>query len=1172
MKIRPKIQKFQLGDKFKWYKDIYEDYNPYRYTSTYDTERGLVAGDIRNGIQTAWSSNIAGTDPGRYTPTNLPKYNQFGKNFSHYKYASEVEKQPYYQNFENDLVDSNGNLTEVGLQWAKDVDKLLPEGHSSRLLNPDGSLKDSWTVKLKDAHGRTPVTRTFTKANLKEFIHHLRNDQTIGARHNLYLKRGKRYFYVDDEGQYHWVDPNKIEKYQVSEKPVEQGWEGDTYWDDYELTGLKNTPIQKKEDDEGGSVKVNPYTGTTFNWDKIQEGFRKMYPELLGLGRLAGTLASNEKIYGEALKGIRPDLKQSYLTHRQVVGDEATKQAYYRRAAQGQTRAARPFTADADRQMAYQMEAKRIGDELRAQGDLADNAEIRRTSDESNQHQWANTQRNTEVANANIAALNYANSLKHNLLAQKHASNWSSINNYLLEKETRARQAEEEDRAIQNQIYALDETNKLATDSRYNELYEKALKDINAGLTTSKNITDFRNYRTQLEITRLRNMPRRNSGFFLFAKRGASLEYKKKDDLLYRTARDVVDHFRRISKHASDSYNRRPIKLEKLTSHPKGSTKKYQQGGLAPFVVYTPAPIGGETKISSSLDGEKSGSKKDESLELVKNLFKEIGGNGLPVDVSLVFDNLQKLFNKHKILGTEMTTEDIQSVYVQAMQQLSHIKYSQDSFNKLEQLATSNEALSEFAVTSDGRYVVSDENGNLSYEKSWENILKEGKNPITNQQLLNLRAYSPKLALQKGDIIIDNVIANGMGINKIGAQIKALAGSLGTSEGKLDGISQVESGKVKQGLQILANAPDGYYKHTIANKTQREQVNAALNYIEHMLSPSQRAILDTHGGTKPLIASFLTSQSSATHDTTIQPLTGKAASNSSNSGNYGDIKSSFLDQVQRDQIGISRKFSLITKDGNTELYSLNSKYVSQLPNVTSDMSLDQMLASSNIGAIMDSRYGVTFGDQVIDPSNFKDIMFDLGGGATIVTLPCKIVNGHKVVNLAIKDDYDKAVKEVSKDIPINYQNPQFVQALANKLHEKGLDSLLSGNNLNPEMFGHFIVVSAYTSDKVKFDTNSRYVERVKNPDEDLENRIISALSTNKDKDNYELDIDNHWGFLEGFWDDIYRGSIFIPINNDPVSAQIGNSTIKLDEVRGLAEDYQNYQKLNNQRSSSSDIL
>jgi len=36
--------------------------------------------------------------------------------------------------------------------------------------------------------------------------------------------------------------------------------------------------------------------------------------------------------------------------------------------------------------MAYMMDANRVANELRAQGDLADNQEIRRTSDESNQH------------------------------------------------------------------------------------------------------------------------------------------------------------------------------------------------------------------------------------------------------------------------------------------------------------------------------------------------------------------------------------------------------------------------------------------------------------------------------------------------------------------------------------------------------------------------------------------------------------------------------------------------------------------------------------------------------------------------------------------------------------------------------------------------------------------
>jgi len=50
-----------------------------------------------------------------------------------------------------------------------------------------------------------------------------------------------------------------------------------------------------------------------------------------------------------------------------------------------------------------------------------------------------------------------------------------------------------------------------------------------------------------------------------------------------------------------------------------------------------------------------------------------------------------------------------------------------------------------------------------------------------------------------------------MGLNKIGAQIKALAGNLGSTEGKLEGISQVESGKVRRGLEMLAEAPSGHY-------------------------------------------------------------------------------------------------------------------------------------------------------------------------------------------------------------------------------------------------------------------------------------------------------------------------------------------------------------------------
>jgi hypothetical protein len=47
------------------------------------------------------------------------------------------------------------------------------------------------------------------------------------------------------------------------------------------------------------------------------------------------------------------------------------------------------------------------------------------------------------------------------------------------------------------------------------------------------------------------------------------------------------------------------------------------------------------------------------------------------------------------------------------------------------------------------------------------------------------------------------IVNNGVGMNKISAQIKSLAASVGSSTEKLEGISQVESNKIKAGIQIL---------------------------------------------------------------------------------------------------------------------------------------------------------------------------------------------------------------------------------------------------------------------------------------------------------------------------------------------------------------------------------
>ena len=60
----------------------------------------------------------------------------------------------------------------------------------------------------------------------------------------------------------------------------------------------------------------------------------------------------------------------------------------------------------------------------------------------------------------------------------------------------------------------------------------------------------------------------------LYAKDGNKITYKKKDDLLYKTAKDTVDHFREMSKLLKRK-RRNKQEIVKLAPHPKGSTRRY---------------------------------------------------------------------------------------------------------------------------------------------------------------------------------------------------------------------------------------------------------------------------------------------------------------------------------------------------------------------------------------------------------------------------------------------------------------------------------------------------------------------------------------------------------------------------------------------------------------------
>ena len=926
------------------------------------------------------------------------------------------------------------------------------------------------------------------------------------------------------------------------------------------LQGQAQMKEPQKQESSVDAVHKDHYG---FDWNKIREGAQKILtnPNLYATGRLIGNLLNNERVYDEALKGISPVLKQTYNTHRQIVGDEATKQSYYRRAAQGQTKAAQPFTSDADKQMAYQFEAKRVGDELRAQGDLADNQEIRRTSDESNQHQWNNAQRAVEVANANLASINQANSLRHNLLAQKHSAQWSSIDNYLQGIESRKRQKQAEQQSLDDQIFTLQEKSNLASDKEYIDAYNKYSKIIDAntdkttGTITWNNTTlaakrEFEKAQTEAII---RSYQRRKQYYgSIFAKSGTKITKKKKDDLLYKSARDTVEHFRKMSKMSSDAQNRKTPKIEKLTSHPKGNTRKYQQGGTAPFTIYKPVALGGEITTSTQTDTTSSkSSKKDgsDTLDMIKELFKQVIGKGLPSDVNNLYVSMQNFLSRAKAFGEDISTEDIASMYLSNMQKLNQIEYLKGKHDEASKAVNENDAVNEFAVDYAGR-LVGQKDGKIVYIKSLKDAEEKGVNPLTNGQLLQLRAINPELA---GSIELDQIAANGIGMSKIGAFLKAQLPSLGSSEKTIEGYTKKESNDIKAGLQLLKDAPDGDYKYSQYTKSQQDQAKVAINYLKGILPSNMKKVIETRaelGGLSVdgLIGSLVASNVSENSKLEFDAVTGKAG----DKNKEGDLDKLGINSATQLLLGMSSPREFTFSIGNGNMFNGMAR-VSSITKDGNSMGADftySDIYKSDLHKNLDLD-NASFGDIPINKALKDRIVID---NSTIagVDLPYTTDrNGRIIPDFKMLNRIEEADQEILKA----GINPETEPQKVNEIYAKhnlpikyGIDNRLTGN------YKRFAVIQATAIEDIFLDKSglaSNGTVSLVSDEEEINKYINEIKKTTGQK---EIDMDRP-GLGTGD-KDVYKGSIFIPIIGDLVDAVSATGGLNVGNYDELRSKYQ----------------
>lgn len=624
--------------------------------------------------------------------------------------------------------------------------------------------------------------------------------------------------------------------------------------------------------------------------------------------------------------------------------------------------------------------------------------------------------------------------------------------------------------------------------------------------------------------------------------------------------------------------------------------KMQSGGGMPPLTYYT--PINSPTSVGEqTTSDEKSNSSNSENntkgeitnkdyLESLKQI------DGLPNDMNELMNNVGRYYQVRNLFSDgKIDSSTLSSRYISTINKIKVANFNKAQYDEAKTKVTNQGGLSEIAITDTGKIVVQDSNGELKQITSQEYLNNQDKyQALTNSNLLYLRAYNPEFSF-RNEIL--GVVENGIGISTITKMIQDSLSSLGTNEISKEGYSYKQENQIIKGLDILKEASerginlggmslDGMYKNKLLTKEQYQQASLAIQYIYNTLPSNAHTLLEVRSGNTEdpkkgaldLITKLVMSKTSSSINFGInfeEDLNSDGSTKSKKSSQ--EIKSNPLLNMIEGKGGEQGSFELNTGTSvKMGIDSINYNPVSQKDSSPiTETSLENLLVDSGLMGIVSQNGAITFGDQILDSSDLKNIVYK-GKGVSRVILPTRYVEGKYIPDFTIMDEYLEAQKEINK-ISKNLSKEEQERQQGEILYKYGLLELLDPSTGLPNLdrFRVFIATDAYGADKDELIKSSSLVEEV-----DSDNRIYKdiekILST---KDNpYEIDTFNAFNPLDYFGvDKIYSGVVYIPINNNKLQSitaygdQVGSSI-----ATQLETDYQQFIKKQATKSMSSNIL
>ena len=900
----------------------------------------------------------------------------------------------------------------------------------------------------------------------------------------------------------------------------------------------------------------------------------------------------NNKIAERALAAEKPFLQDVSESHRAIYGDYRAQVQGEQAAAKLRNMASKPMTSDGALQQQMMLDAQIKGQEYIDQGNAKDDAMIKQTREVAWQQEKENQQQRQAVAMQNRQAMLMSEKNKANILNSRDSANYSQVVAPLLGGiEQRLRNEGKE------QKYYQDYYNNAAVPQNVWNSYNPGFNDVqkelrNAYLTggvdavnklRTADATKYESEWIQLQDIMQKEIIRQQA-----ALKGATIDFKtldknanndpfsfwtsgsnslfKKGGTIYKAklTKRTKDNDRgaksiESSKKIAEKLLEKAInalydyKDVEIIAKPKNK-RKYQTGGGLPFVNHTPIFATSETGAPAAKT--KSDDKEDLTTKDVLSLLKDM--DGLPSDMQLIVQSLKSFTVADKMdpLGLS-SSSSIEARYIDLINKVKIAKFNREEYNQAFNQLKSNGGLNEYAITSEGYLIGTNQEGDFQMftadQVNAGEPRTQGYSLLTNSNLLYLRANSADAAFNHK---LTTVAQNGIGMEVITEQINKIVQGLGSSKESEEGFLKMgQKGQVKEGLKFLQKAIKevgdnslndnmsvaDYYQAGYLTEDQASQAQMALQYIWAALPANAKSMLQVKGGgtkgAEALLQSLVYSKTSTETQFKASPkkMTKSSSSSKDSSDGVDELK---LSPVQMMQVGYTDHMPITLQKGTKYAMTINAQVLpitdvnKKLLGVTT---LDKV-AESTFGGALDMN-NVTMGSQLIDPQALQNVQID-STNLYVMNLPID----KNSTDGTIKPDLAWMSKIEQIDEQIRAQNITDIQQINQLYVEAGLPVLMDDNGqLNTKDYCKFGVLNGHALNTAFKDLDLLDNTVLELDNEDQINNVMSILNKGRsEKDRIDFDSESLWDSIFGTsHNSIYEGTIYIPVRTNAFTGMIG---------------------------------